>query len=185
MSWRLEIRWCVACCRVLCQSTDAGSHPFARAPNNDHVIVTAPGNLARPSMLRAWNRRLARRRLARVQVCQVKPFRAAGSETELAGNNAPSNESLHPSQSTMSSDVDMPTAMNSVKCYYRNGTKRYRCQCGGETERIGDMKRHLKSGNHLSPQFDCVCGRRFTRKDGRKSHQKKCREFEAQDASST
>jgi hypothetical protein len=106
---------------------------------------------------------------------------AGYSHLPSAEDNAPSLAS----QSTISSDVDIPAAMNSVTCFYRNGTKRYRCQCGSETERIGDMKRHLKSGNHLSPQFACFCGRRFTRKDGRKTHQKKYHKMEAPDAFST
>ena len=107
---------------------------------------------------------------------------AGNSHTQLAQDNAPSNEWLYASQGTTSSDVDIPTAMNNITSFYRNGTKRYRCQCGSETERIADMKRHLKSGSHLSPQFACICGRMFTRKDGRKSHQKRCHRIEAQDA---
>ena len=106
---------------------------------------------------------------------------AINSHLRSAQDNAPSNEWLA-SRSTISSDVDIPTAMNNITSFYRNGSKRYRCQCGSETERIADMKRHLKSRSHLSPQFACICGRMFTRKDGRKSHQKRCHRIEAQDA---
>ena len=108
---------------------------------------------------------------------------AGNSRGQLAQDNALSDEWLSASQSTMSSDVNIQIPMHNVSIFYRNGTKRYRCQCGGETERKGDMRRHLKGGNHLPPQFACVCGRRFTRKDVRNTHEKKC--LEAQHGFST
>jgi hypothetical protein len=90
----------------------------------------------------------------------------------LAENIVPSDELL---LATASSNVDIPTAMHNAQSTYRNSNKRYRCQCGGGTERKSDMKRHLQSAlSRVSPQFSCVCGERFTREDVRKNHEKKC-----------
>lgn len=77
-------------------------------------------------------------------------------------------------QGTISSDADVPTvAMDDVLAIItRNGSVRYRCPCGSEMAK-SSVARHLKSKMHLSPQFPCVCGRRFTRKDTLKAHKRK------------
>ena len=92
----------------------------------------------------------------------------------LAKDNGPGNAP---------SDMDISTAMDNVPSFYRSGTKHYRC-CGREIKGDSDMRRHLRTGlKHSLPQFACACGRTYTRKDARTSHEKKCRKkLEAPDA---
>ena len=117
----------------------------------------------------------------------VDTAHASNSHALLPEENEPNNERLYASQNTMSSDVDIPTVtMDDVSIIDQDGTKRYHCPCGSETNRKSGMMRHLKSKKHLSPQFPCVCGGRFTRQDTLKSHEKKCRRIiKAQNVLST
>jgi hypothetical protein len=114
---------------------------------------------------------------------------AGNSHARFPEDNEPDSEWLHASRNTMTSDVDIPlptVTLDNVSIIDRNGTKYYRCPCGSETDRKSGMTRHLKSKKHLSPQFPCVCGGRFTRKDTLKNHEKKCRKvIEAQNVLST
>ena len=57
----------------------------------------------------------------------------------------------------------------------RNGKKYYICGCGHETRSMGDMSRHHESRKHSFPKYSCLCGKKFTRKDGRTRHEKKCK----------
>ena len=57
----------------------------------------------------------------------------------------------------------------------RNGAKYYICSCGHRTKSMGDMSRHHESRKHSSPKYTCFCGKKFTRKDARTRHEKKCK----------
>jgi len=77
-------------------------------------------------------------------------------------------------------DEDAPATVHSPLSFStinQNGKMRYRCQCGTETARRSDMRRHQKYGrvHYSSPQFVCVCGRKYTRKDSHQNHKKECR----------
>ncbi|KAF8344733.1 hypothetical protein F5887DRAFT_1159305 [Amanita rubescens] len=104
---------------------------------------------------------------------------AGSGHIQLTADGKPNNRWPYPSPGMNSSDQQMPTMVHNpppVSCFYRNGAKHYRCECGREIKRKGDMKRHQESAYHLPLQFGCICGKKFTRKDTRKCHEKKCRE---------
>jgi len=107
---------------------------------------------------------------------------AGDSQTLLAdsGTGGPSIGSSHVSLRTTFLDEDAPATAHtplSFSTINRNEKKRYRCQCGTETTRRSDMRRHQKYGrvHHSLPQFVCVCGRKYTRKDSHQNHKKECR----------
>lgn len=55
------------------------------------------------------------------------------------------------------------------------GTKRFLCSCGHKTKTKGDMLRHHETLKHAEPKYACSCGVSYTRGDGLKRHQKKCK----------
>lgn len=55
------------------------------------------------------------------------------------------------------------------------GTKRFLCECGHKTKTKGDMLRHHETLKHAEPKYACSCGVSYTRGDGLKRHQKKCK----------
>ncbi|KAK2459310.1 hypothetical protein APHAL10511_008665 [Amanita phalloides] len=52
-----------------------------------------------------------------------------------------------------------------------NGVQHYRCDCGHETRRRGDMLRHRESSKHSDRKHHCsLCEKWFTRQDGLRRH---------------
>jgi hypothetical protein len=47
-------------------------------------------------------------------------------------------------------------------------------ECGYETKRKGDLKRHREGQCHSEPRYACSCGKSFTRNYTLKKHAKKC-----------
>ena len=86
--------------------------------------------------------------------------------------------SLHLSPRRISLDEGAPTPVIplSFSTSVQGGKKRYRCECGAETARKGDMMRHQRYAlYHSRAQFTCdQCGKTFTRKDSRDIHEKTC-----------
>lgn len=57
-----------------------------------------------------------------------------------------------------------------------NGAKLFRCSCGKETKRTGDMRRHHESLKHSLRKHGCSwCERRYTRKDALNRHERDCK----------
>ncbi|KIL61521.1 hypothetical protein M378DRAFT_180051 [Amanita muscaria Koide BX008] len=52
----------------------------------------------------------------------------------------------------------------------RPGKKVFRCECGHEASRKGDMKRHRESIGHAEKSHICHCGKSYTRKDSLLRH---------------
>ena len=87
-------------------------------------------------------------------------------------------QSPEDNQGTMSSNADIRTVTEDDMLIItgQDGTKkRYRCPVCGHEMGTNNVKRHLKSKKHSLPQFPCVCGGKFTRKDSLRYHKKNCR----------
>ena len=98
----------------------------------------------------------------------------------LPADNYESNDiSSHFSPGVISLHESVPTLVNtppSFSTFVQDGKKRYRCECGTETAREADMKRHHRYAlYHSQPQFVCdQCGKTLTRKDSCDVHKKTC-----------
>ncbi|KAM6489146.1 hypothetical protein JOM56_015316 [Amanita muscaria] len=56
----------------------------------------------------------------------------------------------------------------------RPGKNLFRCECGHEASRKGDMKRHRESIGHAEKSHICHCGKSYTRKDSLLRHATTC-----------
>ena len=63
----------------------------------------------------------------------------------------------------------------SVLAFMSDGVKHYRCECGYESARKGDVVHHLESLQHSERKYECSCGKKFTRNDSLNRHRKRCR----------
>ena len=119
----------------------------------------------------------------------TEPRRLRTSQVSIPGNPSYTENSRSPptgdygsndtSLQRISLHEGVPTLVNtppSFSTFVQDGKKRYRCECGTETAREADMKRHHKYAlNHSQPQFGCdQCGKPFTRKDSCDTHKKTC-----------
>ncbi|KIL57533.1 hypothetical protein M378DRAFT_381521 [Amanita muscaria Koide BX008] len=62
-----------------------------------------------------------------------------------------------------------------VLSFISGGIKHYRCECGYESVRKGDVHHHIESLQHSERKYGCSCGKKFTRYDSLKRHGKRCR----------
>ncbi|KAM6493998.1 hypothetical protein JOM56_010359 [Amanita muscaria] len=61
----------------------------------------------------------------------------------------------------------------STSCHH--DIRDYRCDCGFEFKRKGDLDRHLQSLRHSERKHRCSCGKEYTRQDSLKRHRKVCK----------
>ncbi len=96
-----------------------------------------------------------------------------------AENYGLNDVSLHVRPRRISLDEDVPPPVNappSFSTFLQDGKKRFLCECGTETAREADMKRHQRYAlRHSQPQFACdQCGKTLTRKDACDAHRETC-----------
>lgn len=101
------------------------------------------------------------------------------SQSLPAGDYGSNDISLHFNPGKITLQESVPTPVNtppSFSTFVQDGKKRYRCECGTETAREADMRRHHKYAlYHSQPQFLCdQCGKTLTRKDSCDAHKKTC-----------
>ncbi|KIL67005.1 hypothetical protein M378DRAFT_323502 [Amanita muscaria Koide BX008] len=77
--------------------------------------------------------------------------------------------------------VPLPTPTSDGTFFYEevlsdDGVRLFRCSCGKETKRAGDMRRHHESLKHSLRKHGCPwCERRYTRQDALNRHEKDCK----------
>ncbi|KAM6494017.1 hypothetical protein JOM56_010378 [Amanita muscaria] len=81
------------------------------------------------------------------------------------------NKDDHAKSSVTAPPRDGPTVLSFVS----GGIKHYRCECGYESARKGDVHHHLESLRHSERKYKCSCGKKFTRYDSLDRHRKRCK----------
>ncbi|KAF8351734.1 hypothetical protein F5887DRAFT_912429 [Amanita rubescens] len=101
------------------------------------------------------------------------------SSTAFLEMNPPSpiqTSAAETSPTTPTSFEASPTSPDSpnFSVSFSEGTTYYQCDCGYETTRKTDMRRHHESSKHVGQKYFCsLCGRGYTRKYNLEQHEKK------------
>jgi hypothetical protein len=175
-----------SCCSIVCVNTildllgDLQGDNIARETQVRHLWRQGtmehmrPGGFVLPPPLAESTR------LRTSQVSMPKSISYTENlQSPPAENYGPNDVSLHVSPRRISLDEGVPTPVNtppSFSTFLQDGKKRYLCECGTDTAREADMKRHQRYARcHSQPQFVCDhCGKTLTRKDSCDAHKKTC-----------
>ncbi|KAM6490919.1 hypothetical protein JOM56_013623 [Amanita muscaria] len=108
-----------------------------------------------------------------------------GHAQEIAFGSASSCQTISPAALVGTSDkkdghvkssvAALPRDGPSVLSFVSGGIKHYRCECGYESTRKGDVHHHIESLQHSERKYECSCGKKFTRYDSLNRHRKRCK----------